>query len=190
MHPNRLGLSALALLVCGALSGGAAQAAPVRFNLLASVAAADPGNAFGLSTGNGLWLRGIFDDAPVVPVGDSEVYFGLGSGNHLVLPFGNVVWDASMDERFVTGVAPSLAFLDGMLVGIDYSALLGTNGALASLQISGGGWNAWDASDLLVSGDLDLGSFATSPVPAPATLLLLASALLGLGRAATGRSRP
>jgi len=154
----------------------------VAFSVSGSVSDADPGNAFALSAGASVSLSGIFDDSALAASGDSEVFFGSGSGNRLTLTIGAIAFNEAMDTLFGPGTGPSLAFLDGDLMGISFLANLGTNGAVATLFAASGGWDGEDSGGHLVSGAFALDSFDTSPVPVPAPALLLAPGLLGLLR--------
>jgi hypothetical protein len=179
MYRSTLSRRTLALLCLFALLGGTAQASMVAFSVSGSVTDADPGNAFALSAGNAVSLSGIFDDSALAASGDSEVFFGSGSGNRLTLTIGAIAYNETMDLLFGPGTGPSLAFLDGDLMGISFLANLGTNGAVATLFAAGGGWNGADSGGHLVSGTFALEGFDTAPVPAPAPALLLAPWLLG-----------
>lgn len=173
--------SLAALALCTAAIGPA-QAALVDFTLSGTVSAADAGNPFGLSASDSVLVSGRYDDAAVAPSGGSDLVFGAGSGNLMTLFFGTISLTEAMDELFGPGTGASLSFLDGDLVGIAFSAVLGTHGAPINLLASAGGWNGWEDSFVTtVTGDFDLGGFDTAAVPVPATWLLLAPALLAFG---------
>ncbi|WP_295439049.1 zf-HC2 domain-containing protein [uncultured Thiodictyon sp.] len=71
-----------------------------------------------------------------------------------------------MNERFAAQAGPSLAFLDGKLMGMDYFVNRGSQGALASLFVAAGGWAAEDADSRLAGGTLGLDNIRISAVPA------------------------
>ncbi len=173
----------LALLYFIVLQAGAAHASLVAFTVWGSVTQDDPGNAFAVAAGDPVSLAGVFDDVALAPTGASEVFFGSGFANYLRLTIGTVTFTESMDGRFAAQTGPSLAFLDGKLMGVDYFADYGSQGALASLFVAAGGWAAEDADSRLADGTLDLDSLRISAVPAPASILLLLPIVLSFAAA-------
>lgn len=181
---NRLAACTSVLAAC--LFASSAQAIPLAFSFSGTVGIADPGNAFGLASGDAVQVSGQFDSSLLTGTGAETVSFGLGSGNQLTVTLGAISLVETDDVDFDTGL-PELEFMDGVLVDVDVVTSVFFTNAPADLESASLGFFAVDVDGAFIDGAWNADTFTTrainNPIPEPATLTLLGVAALATGAA-------
>lgn len=157
-----------------------AQAALVNYTITGDVILGDEFgdlNAFGLTEGETITATGVFDDS-VLSSGSGTISFGSGSGNSMTLTVGSQIFNASDDDRFLSG-SPSITLEGFGLLDFDY--LASTPADFSSY------FNGFDDGAFLY-GEWQT-TVTLTPVPVPAAVWLFGSGLVGLLGIARRRQR-